>query len=210
MRHSWLLLPIAILLGSCSSEDEELSVKPERLFTGHEASTTFEVPITAYYPQTMQWSIVDKSVATIEILDGGGHVKVTAQKPGKTMLRATANGRTKDIPVTVTEYTIADIELGNDLYQSNKESGGDPDPDATNEKGTVGLGCIDCHGARGTATHDPTKIGGFDDQTVLDVIATGKRPDGSAIPTAHKFSLTPDQQKAILARVRSLQPRGWP
>jgi hypothetical protein len=208
-----LLLPLVPLLcGSCSSESDELSVKPERIFTGFvanqpEPATPFQVPATAYSPDKMQWAIGDKSLATIEVVDGGGHVTLTAQKAGKTVLRASANGKTKEIPVTITEYAQADLELGNDLYQSNKSSG---DPGSAGTPGTVALGCIDCHGARGTATHDPTKIGGFDDDTVLNIIATGKLPDGTTIPVTHKWDLKPEQKKAILARVRSLQPRGWP
>src|SRR5688572_19765427 len=108
-----LLLPLAAFLGSCS-EDEDLAVKPDRIFTGiipnqEEPKTPYQSPATAYTPDKMSWSITDRSIASVEVFDSGGHVLLTALKPGRTTLRASANGKSKDIPVTVTEYSQADF-----------------------------------------------------------------------------------------------------
>jgi len=121
------------------------------------------------------------------------HATVLTTKSGKTTLRATAGGKTYDVPLTITQYTRGRRELGNDLYQLNRSA-------RARQPWHEALGCIGCHGNQGTARHSPSEVGGFatprpqGDRTAV-------KPDGSlANKGAHKFVLDDTEKPAILAR----------
>jgi hypothetical protein len=213
-------------LGACSSSSEDApalsdaaAVHPAKLFTGFDdGSAEYKVPaslVGASDSTTVRWTIADTSLATVDTEQPSPgekattrmshHAIVKTKKAGTTTLRATVEGKTFDVPLTITQYAPGARELGNDLYQTNRASmpGGEP--------GTKALGCIDCHGAHGTARHSPSEIGGFDDAAILKTIATGVKPDGGTANNGnHKFVLDMTEQQGILARLRSLEPVEFP
>lgn len=211
---------VALAVPGCGEDDEANGViHPSQLYTGYDdGSADYKVPaslVNIAPGTTVKWSLADSSfgtVATEQPAPGDKpsasythHVIVTTKKSGKTKLRATADGKTYEVPITITQYAPGARELGNDLYQEDRASmpGGTP--------GTKALGCIGCHGARGTARHSPSEIGGYDDAAILKTIATGIEPDGSKANNGdHKFTLDDKEQEAILARLRSLEPVEFP
>ena len=211
-----------ILIAACSTDPEvsaDAALHPGVLFTGFDdGSADYKVPATLANVgdgTTVKWTVADPSLATVETEQPAPgakasaslthHAIVTTKKSGKTKLRATADGKTFEIPLTITQYAPGARDLGNDLYQENRTGM------TTGESGTKALGCIGCHGARGTARHSPSEIGGFDDDQILKTIATAVKPDGSlANGGVHKFVLEKNEQEAILARLRSLEPVDFP
>jgi hypothetical protein len=214
-------------MGACSSSTEDApalsdnaAIHPAKLFTGFDdGSAEYKVPaslVGASDATTVRWTIADTNLATVDIEQPSEGQKATAllshhaivktKKAGTTTLRATVAGKTFDVPLTITQYAPGARELGNDLYQENRSS-----MPGAGEPGTKAFGCIGCHGARGTARHSPSEIGGFDDAAILKTIATGVKPDGgSANNGNHKFVLDMTEQQGILARLRSLEPVDFP
>jgi hypothetical protein len=202
---------LAALLPSCGSDDTSggAAIHPSKLFSGFDDNTnTYEVPAALVGTDTKQvkWSVVDGSIASVapDPTDAR-HAIVTTKAAGKTTLKATAGGSTYSVPLTVTHYAPTAQELGNELYQEDRST-----PGSEGTQDVKGLGCIGCHGTGGV-NHSPSKIGGYDDPSILNTVATGVKPDGSiANNGVHKFVLDATQQEAILARLRSLTPTDWP
>ena len=218
-----VLIGMGIVLLACSNDSEPASgavaVHPSALFTGYDdGSADYKVPATlANVPDstTVKWTVADPNLATVDIEQPGAgeqattrlshHAIVITKKSGKTSLRASAGGKTYEVPLTITQYAVGARELGNDLYQEDRTG------TAMGTPGTKTLGCIGCHGAHGSARHSPSEIGGFDDTAILKTIATGIKPDGTTANNGqHKFVLDTKEQEAILARLRSLEPVEFP
>jgi hypothetical protein len=210
---------IGLVFAACSSSTEAtpapagpVALRPAALFTGYDdGSATYKVPATlANGSKNVKWVVADATLASVETEPGNPiHAIVITKKAGKTTLRATDNGKTYEVPLTITQYTPGARELGNDLYQEDRSSG--PGADAGDEP-TKALGCIACHGARGSARHSPSEIGGFDDATILKTIATAERPGGKGLANNgnHKYTLNDKEKEGILARLRSLEPVEFP
>jgi hypothetical protein len=214
---------LAFTFAGCSSNDSStlgVAIHPAQLYTGYDDGTAdYKVPATLVNVDDnsrVKWTLADQSlgdVTTEPVPDGEKntarythHVIVLAKKSGKTKLRATADGNTYEVPITITQYPVGARDLGNDLYQVDRTGGVVGDPASTKS-----LGCIMCHGAQGTARHDPSRIGGYDDAAILKTIATAVKPDGTtANGGEHKFNLDNTEQTAILARLRSLEPVDYP
>lgn len=220
---------IGLALAACSSSDDALlagpvAVHPAALFSGYDdGSATYKVPATlanVAAGTTVKWTVGDPNLATVEIEQPSAgvkataalshHVIVTTKLAGKTTLRASADGKTYEVPLTITQYAPGARELGNDLYQEDRASAPGAEPGGA--PGTKALGCIDCHGAHGSARHSPSEIGGFDDAAILKTIATAERPGGKGLANGgnHKYVLDVKEQQGILARLRSLEPTEFP
>lgn len=220
-------LSLSLSLLACGSDSEAtpapagpVEVRPSTLFSGFDdGSATYKVPATLANVgsgTTVKWVIADPDLATVEIETPSAGVKATAalshhaivttKKAGKTTLKATADGKTYSVPITITQYAVGARDTGNDLYQDDRSSG------PGGEAATKALGCIGCHGAQGTARHSPSEIGGFDDATILKTIATGERPGGKGLANNgnHKYMLDDKEKEAIMARLRSLEPTEFP
>jgi mono/diheme cytochrome c family protein len=214
-RAAWIGGLVLLLAMGCGSSDDGGSagtaIHPAQLFSGYDdGTTTFEVPaaLVGTTSKTVKWSVVDGNLATVAPdPEDARHAIVTTKAAGKTTLKASVGGQTYSVPLTITQYPPGAQELGNELYQEDRSA----PSDGTGEQQDVkGLGCIACHGTGGV-NHSPSKIGGYDDASILKTIATGVKPDGGlANNGAHKFTLDPTQQQAILARLRSLTPTDWP
>jgi hypothetical protein len=218
---------LGLALMACGSDEEggqvpagPVEVRPAGLFSGFDdGSATYKVPATlanVAAGTTVKWTVADADLATVEIETPSAGVKatpalshhaiVTTKKAGKTTLKATADGKTYSIPLTITQYAVGARDTGNDLYQEDRSSG------PGGEASTKALGCIGCHGAKGTARHSPSEIGGFDDATILKTIATAERPGGKGLANGgnHKYVLDDKEKEAIMARLRSLEPVEFP
>ena len=111
---------------------------------------------------TVKWVVADPDLATVETeAPAAGekataklthHALITTKKAGKTTIRATAGGQSFEIPLTITQYAVGARDTGNDLYQEDRSSGPGGEPS------TKALGCIGCHGAKGTARHSPSEM----------------------------------------------------
>ncbi|MBX3185381.1 MAG: hypothetical protein KF819_00135 [Labilithrix sp.] len=226
MKSAACLFVLAIGVGLLACGDDEggldaASIRPAQLFSGFDDGTTeFKVPATlggVDAKTNVRWSVGNTAIAEVETEQPPAgqassarytqHAIVKTKKAGKTVLRATAGGKTFEVPLTVTQYAPGARDLGNDLYQEDRS--GTPEPGA--EPYVKGLGCIACHGIRGGPGHSPSEIGGYDDATILVTIKTAKLPQGGLANRGdHKFSLDAKQEEGILARLRSLEPVTFP
>jgi len=215
---------IGLVLGACGDDAEApappAEVRPTKLFSGFDdGSATYKVPATLANlgdTTTVKWVVADPDLATVETeAPAQGekataklthHALITTKKAGKTTIRATAGGQSFEIPLTITQYAVGARDTGNDLYQEDRSSG------PGGEASTKALGCIGCHGAKGTARHSPSEIGGFDDAAILKTIATAERPGGKGLANNgnHKYVLDEKEKEAIMARLRSLEPVEFP
>lgn len=212
MRLRLTALLLSLFAVSCGSSDDSSgpAIHPAKLYSGYDdGSTTYQVPaaVIGSSSKSVKWSVVDGSIASVDPdKTNPRYAIVTTKMAGKTTLKATVDGQTFSVPLTVTQYPPGAQELGNELYQIDKSSqstGGTPED-------VKGLGCIGCHGIGGV-NHSPSKLGGFDDAALLKTIATGVTPTGDMANNGnHKFTLDETQQTAILSRLRSLTPIDWP
>jgi mono/diheme cytochrome c family protein len=214
--HFFVLLVVGGVACSSSGDGDaavpaNATLHPSALFSGSDDVYDYAVPVTLANvdPKTrVTWAVADPSIAVAQAdAAESRHALVKTKKAGKTTVRATAGDRSFTVTLTVTHYSAGARDLGDELYQEDRGGMAQPGDTAYVKP----LGCITCHGARGGPGHSPSEIGGYDDEAIKKTIATGVKPDGSlANKGAHKFSLDPQQQEGILARLRSLPPNDWP
>jgi mono/diheme cytochrome c family protein len=230
MKRALALAIGVVFVFACGSSDDSsgnYSIHPAAVYSGFDGDpiNTFAVPATAIgVPDktTVKWSVLDSDIADVATQDPATlaagepqqkathHVIVTTKKDGTTKLRATIGTTKVDIPLTVRLFSQGAAALGDDLYQIDKPGASDPSQGGSADY-VHGLGCIGCHGVKGGPGHSPSEIGGYDDATILKIIATAELPTGGLANNGnHKFQLDDKQQEAILARLRSLAPIDWP
>jgi hypothetical protein len=140
-----------------------------------------------------------------------------------------ADGKCASAPLTISSVMASDWTIGQKRYNDGISAHitgpslpGMPSPLEQNPSG--GPACTNCHGETATTfayknvSHTPEQTGGFSDSEILDIVLHGTFPNGGknfdwsivSYPAWHNFhqwtDITADQQKGIVAYLRSLTP----
>ena len=211
-----LLLACATGIG-CGSESSNgggtLKVVFSQLYTAHDGTRTFKVPVMVPSIFGVKWSVSSPSVAEIEAYEDdpmalGSEAMVIAKSPGTVTITASAGGLTGQASLVITGATTALWELGRARYQEGRKIRNDI-PDAT-------AACSNCHGMGGVdVEHTPAQIGGYSDEQVVGIFTMGVKPPGvqnRIVPfeqwsPVHRWQMTDEEKQGILVYLRSLEPQ---
>lgn len=190
------------------------AIYPPVAYTAYDGVHTFRVPLTTGLPGNFpRWAITDPSIASIATVPGpvinvgSGAAKnfgrnwamVTALHAGNTTVTLTVPDITATASVVVTSYTPQQYGVGDKRYNN---------PD--NPSGPARAACASCHQKPDGADHSPLVLGASSADTIVQVITTGKFPDGTPlVGVDHQMNLTADEQVGIIAYLRGLPPKGF-
>ena len=188
-----------------------LTFRPERAFSGFDGTHAFTVPVAVYGaaddlvvtatdPSTAE--IVPKKLANPSTADGtvddGKYFFVTVKSSQTITLKATSNGGSAEMKVTVTPYSAERWEAGEARYKS--PSGGDPP-------------CTNCHVSGRAVDHSPAALSTVADEALSTAITIGVSTGGFPIKIngapGHSWKVTAAEREGLVTYLRSLEPRGF-
>lgn len=209
-------------------DQSEARIWPPVVHTGYNGRDTFLAPIATNYVVDA-WTSNDPRTASVagypicgapSILDPSG--LVIAESVGSTDVSATAldiDGQsfTMTVQIQIEPYTEEDTDLGETRYQTGEGNG-------------LRRSCASCHDNNGI-DHTPLEMAFHDDNAILTATKEGKYPDicsnmvgdrcdcldpacdgpvstGYQLSVEHSWELTPDEERGIIAYMRSLRPVG--
>lgn len=207
---------------------DDAQIWPPIVHTGFNGRDTFLAPISTNYivdewtsstPQVVSASGY-QVCGTPSIYDPAG--LLAAEGPGIAQVNARSVDPAIDlfVQVMVTEYTQEDTDIGATRYNES-DSNGDP----------LRVSCASCHEAAGGVDHTPLEMAFHDDEALLAATVDSQYPDvcRDAVGTIcecntagcenrspgyrlldgeHRWNLTEDEVRGIVAYMRSLRPRG--
>ena len=210
-------------------ERDDARIWPPVVHTGFNGRDTFLAPISTNFVVD-EWTTANVRTASVSgypicgtpsISDPAG--LVVAEGAGMTQVTARAldindSPFTLNVDIVVESYTEEDTDLGEERYRTGEPAVADRIP------------CASCHEAAGGVDHTPLEMAYHDDAAILMATKDGKYPDfctdalgvqctcgevgcdnvspGYVLQGPHQWNLTPDEERAIVAFMRSLRPRG--
>lgn len=226
---------------SCGDDANAIEpfVTPLEVHTGFNGRDNYQAVLSANFGTFTVTSrntdvIAVDSFGCIESGEEGIMTVLTATGSGSARVIVSSGGFLRNIGVTVTEYSTADYDLGEERYNSPQ-----------NANGTDRIACNECHreGAGG-APHSPLSLAGNSDVDLVAAITDGQYPgvcedddgalcdctpsgescdscsgdcsfnDGYILDMTdfgggmHEFDLTSDEVGAINAYMRAIRPDG--
>jgi hypothetical protein len=162
---------------------------PVKIYTGlDDSGAQYKAPIAATGGTGITWSTSDPNLATVSGDDSIG--TVFGVLPGKVTITAESSDGTSVAEANVVAYLVGEKSTGQNIYM------------------VQGCGRASCH-ADGASDVTPSGIAEHTDAELTAAIVSGMNPEGNMIP-AHAFPIPPPQQRAIVAFLRSQEPRGRP
>ena len=170
-------------------------VTPAQLYTGTNGRDLYRAVVVTNFGE-LSFASSNEQVATVEpfgcLIPGTFDITgiVTARGEGQTTITVNSDQFSRDIPVTVSGYSLAEYELGQRRY----ENPDNPSP--------ARRGCAECHSEAGGAPHDPLALAGFSDEDLIAATRLGKYPDKCVQPSGLTCNCTPsgtDSQTACNA-----------
>lgn len=211
-RRATVGLSILVMTGfACSSDapgtadGQEPFVFPLKAHSGFDGTHTFKVPFIANIEPDPVWELADPSLGTIEPIGTleeweatpGSWVLITTTGTGMTELTATLGEFRASTTLTITAYAPSDLTTGETRYRTPVDPG------------STRVACASCHEAEGGADHSPVRAAMYDDAELLSIIMTGELPGQVMLRAPHQWDIRPDEQRGIVAYLRSLPPRGF-
>lgn len=194
------------------------------VYTGYDGTNTYQArfvfgsalqnaPDLGIDVTAAQVTVENPALADLERVDmgplGPTHFviyTVTARAAGSTRINVTYQGQTASSDLTVYSYTPADVQLGAERYNNPVN----PDP-------ATRIACSTCHFAveQGGIQHSPDYTAFWSEEQALEVVSQGQTtiifldgeqvsydPEPNGLP--HIWNLTPEEEKGIMAYMRSL------
>ncbi|MBX3232386.1 MAG: cytochrome c [Labilithrix sp.] len=180
-------------------------------YTGYDGTNDYVAPVAFFADTPPKVSFGDPSVAELQgkpltitkamvenlpdALDGKLQlILVKSKKAGETTITATSGKVTQKATLKVTQYSDADVALGQQRYEEGSPS------------------CGSCHAKM--AVHNPTVLVDLSDETILGIAVDGKSiekisTETGAIETlkpnsgAHKWKVTKEERTGLMAYLRS-------
>ncbi|HEY0707600.1 MAG TPA: hypothetical protein VGG33_12435 [Polyangia bacterium] len=185
----------------------------DKVFTAHDGTHTFKVPVTVPGVKGIKWSISNSAIAEIEAYEDdpsatGSDAMIIAKAPGTVTVRAHLGNVSDAIETTITGVTPSTWELGRARYQEG--------PKIRNDVPMANAACTNCHGAnRSDVEHTPAQIGGYTDQELITIFTQGMKPAGvknRVVPVeqwspVHRWQMSEEEKLGIVAYLRSLEPQ---
>ncbi|MCG8423239.1 MAG: hypothetical protein MJE77_35505 [Proteobacteria bacterium] len=142
-------------------------VLPRQIYTGFNGRDTYRATVTTNFGD-LTFSSNNTQVVTAE-KSGCVHASqlkvsgvVTARGAGQATLTVTSGSFIREIPVSVTEYTLDQYTVGDTRY---------------NNPGGQRSSCASCHVGANAASHTPVALGGNSDEELIAATKLGKYPD---------------------------------
>jgi hypothetical protein len=215
----------------------ELFLWRDRIFTGTDGTHEYVVPSAAFLvvpgtsdtnpdkpipfttPPTL--TVADPSIATVKIVPvpsggdiakddffkGAAFMLITAKAAGQTTLTVSYGGQTVKAGLQVNAYTAAQYTLGQTRYTTPANPG------------PMRKACTTCHAQDSDAglkapKHDPFLQQDLSDSDLLTIIEKGQYVENDPnstlnVPGGHTWNMTADEEKAIVAYLRSLRTVGF-
>jgi hypothetical protein len=211
--------------------DGGLSIAFNPMYSAFDGVHTYALPaIVVGSDQDVTWFADSAMVAMMADPERPNEVLLQMQDAGVTTIHVqSADGKCGSAPLTITSVAVSDWQIGQKRYNdgisahiSGPSLPGMPSPLEQNPSG--GPACTNCHGDTATSfayknvSHTPEQTGGFSDSEILGIVLHGTFPNGGrnfdwsivTYPAWHNFhqwtDITADQQKGIIAYLRSLTP----
>jgi hypothetical protein len=212
----------------------ELFLWREKVYGGFDGTHPFLIPTAivllkddgtdfapAPFATPPTFTLSDPSVATVKIvpaptnpeiqndpfLKASTFALITPTKGGQAVLTVTYEAQSVKAGIQINAYTADQYTLGQTRYTTPAN------PSATR------VACVTCHAVNSDAgvnapRHDPFLQQDLSDEQLLVIIEQGlyeaNNPNSALnAPGGHKWSLTPEEQKALPAYLRSLKPLGF-
>lgn len=198
-----------------SSALGKLRFMPSEVYSGNDGEHTFQIPI-AVYDSDADLEVTTEDTAALEIKeaklsktsagDSGKYFLITTKKAGTFTLAASSKGKTTTATVTVHSYELDSWKTGETRYKSGGDNG---DP-----------ACTRCHAGGAAIDHSPATMASAKDGDLSTIIQSGLKPgpspitgvscDGcSALAKQHRWSVSDEERRGLIAYLRSLAPRGF-
>lgn len=209
-------------------DEADARIWPPVVHTGYNGVDNFLAPIATNF-KVDEWVSSNVRTASVSgyqncdapsILEPSG--LVVAEAAGTTSISAMAvdlNGQSysRSVVIQIESYTVAETELGKERYR-------------VGEGNAERRACAGCHDENGV-DHTPLEMAFHDDAAILLATTQGRYPDscrdmagqvctcgdatcdgpvspGYVLSVEHSWDLTPDEEPAIVAYMRSLRPLG--
>jgi hypothetical protein len=214
-----------------SCVDGGLTIAFNPMYSAFDGVHTYSLPaIVVGSDQQVTWFADSAMVGMQADSEQANEVLLTMLAAGTTTIHVqSADGKCASAPLTISSVAVSDWQIGQKRYNdgisahiSGPSLPGMPSPLEQNPSG--GPACTNCHGETATnfayknVSHTPEQTGGFSDQQILDIVLHGTFPNGGQdfdwsivpYPAWHNFhqwtDITTDQQRGIVAYLRSLTP----
>lgn len=196
--------------GGAASEDEGLGdvlpqIFPSPAHGGFDGSGLFKIPLAATLAGAA-WE-VDPALATVEGRPPPEGIPsaellpswalVTPRVAGAIEVVARAGAVEVSTTIEVVEYSAEELALGARRYNQPDDPGG---PGRAS--------CASCHLAAGGHDHSPIYTSYFGDAEILSAVTTGQYSPDEVLAVDHEWNLTADEERGIVAYLRSLPPSG--
>lgn len=202
----------------------DAQIWPPVVHTGFNSRDTFLAPVsTNFVPD--EWTTGNQSIVSVagypicgtpSIYDPSG--LVVAENPGLTTVTAHAPGIALSVDIRVEQYTEEETDIGEDRYEDDGV-------------GDERRSCAGCHQEVNGVDHTPLEMAFHDDAAILAATKNSQYPDlctdvdgnecqcGVAgcdnvspgyilLGGDHAWDLTLEEERGIVAFMRSLRPRG--
>jgi hypothetical protein len=199
-------LPDTAAGSDTSASVPDLQLRPAAVYSGFDGTHTYRAPIAAYGAAAdLTLTAADPSVVSIEATalknpggDTGKYFMLTMKKAGTTQLTASSGGASSSATLTVTSYTTARYEAGEQRYLNGGGSSSQP-------------ACTQCHGGQAGIDHSPAALASAEDPAVKTVITTGITIAGSPINSTppHMWTATEPQLDGLVTYLRALAPKNF-
>jgi hypothetical protein len=184
-------LSILLLAFGCGEDAVAPELTPEKIYTAFDESGGYTAPLAASGATGIAWTSSNDAVASISGNDT--LATVTGKSAGTAMITAASGDATTSLTVTVVQYTTADKNAGSGLFTAQ------------------GCGAANCHAPGAESDVSPSVLEKHTDAEVTGAILMGLNPEGGDVRfDNHEFPLTTEEQKSMLAYLRSLAPAGPP
>lgn len=180
----------------------DLTVLPDRAYTGFDGTHAYQLPVSvAGSASDLTLTASDPSAVDIkpavntnpEADPSEKWFLVTTKKAGSVTLTARSGGKTAESKLTITAYSTARWDTGNQRYHNGE--GGDPP-------------CAQCHEKAGGPDHSPLTLSPVDDESAKTVITAGIVNNIPIKGVNHKWQATPAELDGLVTYLRALPPRG--
>ncbi len=195
------------------SEDLKDYLLPFAIHTGFTGgSEKFRVPLETDLTGTLTWTVEDDSVAEVVATEPPAwynewkkeepdldlsFAMLTTKKAGKTVVKVSNGTKEHKSDIEVVAYTSAQVAIGQTRY---KEGEGD-----ANRRP-----CAGCHDQGEGPPHNPAWVAELSDDEVLHSVQVGSYEWNNKTYELnngnHKWNLTDEEKKGILAYLRSIDP----
>jgi hypothetical protein len=187
------------------------------LYSGYDGVHDYQIPLMSLVPN-VRITIEDDTLA--EVRQTGTGVMIKTKKAGMTFVVGKAGNLVGKIPLTITAFTPADWTTGSMRYFNMKSAFSlYPPCDFTDPGLNKNASCANCHVSQtfgAVIRHTPMQAAGYSDEEITNIFTKAIKPPGwkqhfmetgSYWKMFHKWSMTTEETRGIIAYLRSLEPQ---